>query len=114
KDLPLIIHDAAQGNWTPFTRIAVAVRAGAAQGLQTGMLFSRAWTEDAPFIDLSSGARQDSATFLGDYWTRSLLAACREWPRGSLPDDYRKTGRSTVPTLLGPGHLDPPTPPPGA
>jgi pimeloyl-ACP methyl ester carboxylesterase len=111
KDLPLIIHDAAQGNWTPFTRIAVALRAQASSGLQTGMLFSVACTEDAPFIDAARGARQESATFLGDYWTRSLLAACREWPRGSLPEDYRRAVPSDVPVLLVSGHLDPATPP---
>jgi pimeloyl-ACP methyl ester carboxylesterase len=111
KDLPLIIHDAAQGNWTPFTRIAVALRAEAARGLQTGMLFSVTCTEDAPFIEGVRDTRQESASYLGDYWTRSLLAACGEWPRGRVPADYRNAVPSDVPTLLVSGYLDSAAPP---
>jgi hypothetical protein len=75
------------------------------------MLFSVACAEDAPYIDAARDAQQESASFLGDYWTRSLVAACREWPRGSVRDDYRKAVPSDVPALLVSGYLDSAAPP---
>ena len=109
KDLPLIIHDAGGGNWLPYTRLAVALREAAARGVHTGMLLSVACTEDAPFLDEATPS--DADTFLGDYWTRSLVAACREWPRGRVPEGYREAVHSKAPTLLVSGYLDSAVPP---
>ena len=70
-------------------------------------------TEDAPLIP-TGAERRDRGTFLRGYWTRSVVDACREWPRGELPRDLRRLRRSDVPALLISGHGDPATPPAGA
>jgi len=108
KDLPLIIHDAAHGNWLPFTRRAVEMREEASRGLQMGMFLSVACSEDAPLLGNAPPAPD---TYLGDYWIRSLAAACKEWPRGSVPADYRKAPRLEAPALLVSGYLDSAAPP---
>jgi hypothetical protein len=41
----------------------------------------------------------------------ALLAACAEWPRGRVPEDYREAVRSEAPTLLVSGFLDSAAPP---
>lgn len=109
KDLPLIIHDASGGNWLPYTRLAVPLREDAARGLQMGMFLSVVCSEDAPL--LASARPVIGDTFLQDYWVHALLAACAEWPRGRVPDDYREAVRSDAPTLLVSGFLDSAAPP---
>jgi pimeloyl-ACP methyl ester carboxylesterase len=108
KDLPLIIHDASNGNWLPYTRLAIEIREAAARGVQSGMFLSVTCTEDAPLL---GDAPRAPDTFLEDYWIRSVVAACREWPRGSVPTDYRNPVRSEAPTLLVSGYLDSAAPP---
>jgi pimeloyl-ACP methyl ester carboxylesterase len=109
KELPLVIHDAAGGNWLPYTRLAVPLREDAARGLQMGMFLSVTCSEDAPLLATARPVTGD--TFLQDYWAHALLAACAEWPRGRVPDDYRDAVRSEAPTLLVSGFLDSAAPP---
>ena len=43
---------------------------------------------------------------LGDYRLRQQQAACRDWPKVSLPPDYRTPVRSSVPALFVSGDSD--------
>ena len=109
--LPLIFTRAAAGATEPLARMVLQFRRGAAQGLSYGMLFSVSCTEDSPFIDRNAAARQAAGTYLGTYWVDQLQGACRNWPRGTLPSDYRTFGPLPIPTLLISGGTDPATPP---
>ena len=48
--------------------------------------------------------------FLGSDRLNRQLAACRGWPQSSLPADLFEPVRSSVPTLIVTGSLDPITP----
>src|SRR5216684_1746410 len=47
--------------------------------------------------------------FLGDYRVRQQQAACKFWPKASLPKDYREI-QSSVPTVFASGDTDGATP----
>src|SRR5439155_7780505 len=51
------------------------------------------------------------ASFFGRALVDDFLAACRVWPRGSVPADFYDPVRSNVPVLLLSGGIDPATPP---
>jgi len=80
--------------------------------LAAGFFLSVSCTEDVPFLPRNAGALA-AGTFGGDYRLREQTAACAEWPRGQVSSTHRQPTRSSVPTLLLSGELDPVTPPPG-
>ena len=53
---------------------------------------------------------ETEGTFLGDYRVRQQQAACRQWPKASLPEGYREPVRSSVPTVFASGDTDGGTP----
>jgi hypothetical protein len=66
-------------------------------------------SEDTPLLDTAVAARDGRGTFLGDYRVRQQVAACTEWVRGRVPDDYATPVRSNAPVLIFSGVLDPNT-----
>ena len=54
--------------------------------------------------------RETRGAFIGDGRVRDQMAACERWPRGTLPADFGRLGRSDVPALLISGRYDPATP----
>jgi pimeloyl-ACP methyl ester carboxylesterase len=110
--IPLILHMAAGGNYTPLAEAAIFGRRVIVATGATGLYLSITCAEDLPFIKetLSERSKMDD-TFLGDYRLREMREACAEWPRGTVSKDYNKPVRSTVPVLITTGSLDPVTPP---
>ena len=76
-----------------------------------GMFLSVVCAEDAPFYDEETIARESAGTPLGGTMSRSILEACKHWPRGRIPDDFKQPVRSRVPVLMISGESDPVTPP---
>lgn len=109
--LPLMIHEAAAGDAAPLARMALLFGRAAASEVSRGMFFSVSCTEDAPLIDRHEAAERARGTALGTYWVDRFLAACAEWPKGTLPADYRRFEPSPVPVLFVSGYLDDATPP---
>lgn len=109
--VPLILDRVASGDFVPLVSLVVNVKRGLAAGVSIGLHLSVVCTEDTPL--LSPDARRPAeGTFLGDQRIRQQTAACRDWPRGTLPKDYRAlTPMHEVPTLMISGELDPVTPP---
>ncbi len=108
--LPWTIHRAFAGDWAP---IADGILTGAREldkNISLGLFFSITCSEDMPFVREQDVASQTQGTFLGDYRLRQQQAACEQWPRGSLPKDYRRPIRSDVPTLFVTGDMDGGTP----
>src|SRR6185436_13542036 len=109
--IPLLVHEAARGNWTPLAEASVNARTGILGILASGLFFSVTCSEDLPFIDPATIPQRTAGSFLGDDRVRSQAAACAIWPHGSLEAGPREPVRSDVPVLVVNGERDPVTPP---
>ncbi len=108
--IPYVVHQAFTGDYRPMVRQVLADRRGMEESLG-GLYLSINCSEDIPFIDPATVARQNGTTLLGDYRYAQQAAACRGWPTYTPPADYHQPVRSDVPVLLLSGELDPVTPP---
>jgi len=109
--VPLILHTAAQGNYAPLIRTALAYRENLVASGSNGMYLSITCAEDLPWIKPGEGERLAENTFLGDYRLRQQREACALWPRAEIERDYTKPVKSDVPVLILTGQWDPVTPP---
>jgi hypothetical protein len=109
--VPVVIHEAAGGNWDPLATFAIFARKEIVGSAGIGMYLSVTCAEDLPFIKPGEGEKAAEETYLGDYRLRQQRAACGVWPRGAVPKDYLKPVRSESPALLMVGEWDPVTPP---
>ncbi len=110
--VPVVLHEAAGGNWDPLATFAVFARREIVASGSMGMYLSVTCAEDLPRIKPGEGEKAAAGSYLGDYRLRQQRAACSVWPRGTIPEDYPKAVRSAAPTLLVVGEWDPVTPPP--
>lgn len=109
--IPLFIHLAAQGNFTPLAEAAISYRRQIVATGSNGMYLSVTCAEDLPMIKPGEGERNGVNTFLGDYRLRQQRAACALWPQAKIPNNYTEPTRSNVPALIITGQWDPVTPP---
>jgi pimeloyl-ACP methyl ester carboxylesterase len=109
--IPLFIHLAAQGNFTPLAQAALSYRQQIVATGSNGMYLSVTCAEDLPMIKPGEGERNGVNTFLGDYRLLQQRAACDIWPRAKIPTNYAEPTRSDVPVLILTGQWDPVTPP---
>ena len=106
-DLPLLIHLAHAGDYQPLAR-KLAFRGGSE--IPKGVYLSIVCNEEIDF-DAAALPAATAGTFLGAFRLGREVLACKEWPRGWLPKDYRAPVRSNVPALVLTGALDHATPP---
>ncbi len=109
--IPLLVHEAARGNWTPLAEASVNARTGILGILASGLFFSVTCSEDLPFIDPATVPQRTAGSFLGADRVRSQAAACAIWPHGAPEAGQREPVRSDVPVLVVNGERDPVTPP---
>ncbi len=109
--IPLYIHLAARGDFTPLAKSAFLYRRQIVATGSNGMYLSVTCAEDLPWIKPGEGERNAAHTFLGDYRLRQQRAACALWPRADIPKDYAEPTRAGVPALILTGQWDPVTPP---
>ncbi len=110
--LPLLIEEAAEGNFAPlvaqFQMAATALSAALSIGMHNAVMC----TEDVPFIDWE---RVDYAalesSYLGTLQLDAIRAICSVWPRGALDADLREPLSGDIPALLLSGEADPITSP---
>lgn len=109
--IPLFIHLAAQGNFTPLAESAIFYRRQIVATGSNGMYLSVTCAEDVPWVKPGEGERIGENTFLGSYRLRDQREACALWRRGEIPKDYTEPTRAEVPALIFSGQWDPVTPP---
>jgi pimeloyl-ACP methyl ester carboxylesterase len=110
--VPLFLHLAAKGNFSPLAETALLYRRELVGAGATGLYLSVTCAEDLPFIKPGEGLGGEAEkTFLGTYRLRQQREACAEWRRGGVPKDYVQPLRSLVPALILTGEWDPVTPP---
>ncbi|HWN41704.1 MAG TPA: alpha/beta fold hydrolase [Thermoanaerobaculia bacterium] len=107
--LPLVIHEAAQGNWKLLGRLAFTHGADMS-GMSAGFLQSVSCAEEVALIRDGEIAPAVAGTFLGDFRVRRQKAACEGWPVRDLGPDLQAPVVSDVPALLISGERDPATP----
>jgi pimeloyl-ACP methyl ester carboxylesterase len=107
--VPLVIHQAASGNYVPIAQQAFRLRKTLVSSGSNGMYLSVTCAEDLPWFKRSEALKLAADTFLGDYRVRQQLEACELWPRAKVDTNY--AARNTSPVLLLTGEWDPVTPP---
>jgi pimeloyl-ACP methyl ester carboxylesterase len=111
SQIPLILSQAAQGDFGPLAEAALRYRRNIVATGSNGMYLSVTCAEDLPWIKEGVGERLAANTFLGDYRLRQQREACALWPRAMISTDYAKPISSDVPVLIFTGEWDPVTPP---
>ncbi len=106
--LPLLLHEAAQGQYQSMLAQARMVSQDLGQSLAMGMSLSVTCSEDAK--ELQPDPR-DEGTVLGPEFVSQTRAMCAEWPTGKLPAHFRRPLSGGIPVLALSGEFDPVTPP---
>lgn len=109
--LPLLIHLGAQGNLSPLASTAFQVVYQIVNQISIGMQLSVICAEDVPYITEDEIKRESAESFYGDSRVRTVMRACAEWPRGSVPASFVIPVSGNAPVLLVSGDIDPVTPP---
>ena len=110
--LPLDLHAAAAGNYTPLAGQFLLIERLYSGAIALGMNNTVVCSEDVPFYRVSARQRAEMRrTFLGTAPLRDLQTVCGLWPRGPVAADFHAPLRSDVPVLLLSGGDDPITPP---
>jgi pimeloyl-ACP methyl ester carboxylesterase len=112
--VPLLVHQAAQGDFAPLAEFALATRRQLVNSSGQGLYLAVTCSEDLPFIKAPEAEREAANTFLGDYRYRQQRAACDAWVRGPVPADSLAPVHADTPTLMVVGSWDPVTPPANA
>jgi len=112
--IPMLIHQAFQGDYAPLTNAALTIRRSFPKGASIGMFLAVTSAEDVPVSDAKAIARQSDTTFMKDDYFKQLQRAAEILPSKKMPADYSKPVQSEIPTLLISGFLDSATPPGGA
>jgi hypothetical protein len=107
--VPLVVHRAFLNDFLTFQAVASRFSLGA--NSSRGLYFSTTCAESVPFITDAEIAAETSGTFLGDRRARAHVAACNEWPRGSVVRDFTEPVRTDIPVALYSGDADGATPP---
>lgn len=108
--LPLLIHNAHQGNYAPLAAQSLLFTESLSDGFALGMHNSVTCTEDAPFV-ASDASQQAQDSYFGTMMIDSLRVTCQNWPAGIIDDDFLEPFESDKPVLILSGATDPITPP---
>jgi len=104
--LPWLIHRAREGDWSPIVDGILGQARGLDAEYEVGLFLSITCAEDLDFLKEADIAPASAGTYLGDYRVRQQQAACRHWPKATLPKGYREPLRSATPTMFVSGDTD--------
>ena len=107
--VPLLLERATRNDFQAL--MALALAGDQSENMSTGMQLSVLCSEDASQVDDDRVTQASSDSLFGRHLASGQLAACRVWPRGSVPAAYFEPVVSEVPALVLSGDLDPVTPP---
>jgi pimeloyl-ACP methyl ester carboxylesterase len=110
--IPLLIHEAANGNLAPLAAQFQMAAESMAESLNIGMHNAVMCTEDVPFIDFGAvDVAALDASYLGPLQLETIRTMCSVWPQGPMDDDLLVPLATDTPVLLLSGDADPITPP---
>ncbi|HVU16102.1 MAG TPA: alpha/beta fold hydrolase [Candidatus Didemnitutus sp.] len=111
RRIPLIIHEAARGNFDPFLAAAIPADRNAPDVVADGLYLSITASEDTSRIDPAEARRAAEGSPFGTYRVDQQMRAASLWPHATLPPGYDQPVESNVPVLILTGFMDPVTPP---
>jgi pimeloyl-ACP methyl ester carboxylesterase len=111
RQVPFVIHRAAQGDFGPFLKIAIPANRATPDFIADGLYLSVTCAEDVPFIDPAFAATLNRGNIFDNYRVTQQRRACGLWPRGGLSKGYAEPVVSNIPALIFSGYMDPVTPP---
>ncbi len=106
--LPLVLHAASEGHYAPLLAQSRFMSQSVTQSLYGDVQLSVLCSEDVPWLHATPA---ETASLLGNTPIEELHAVCAIWPQGAVPTDFHAPLRSSIPTLILEGELDPVTPP---
>jgi len=110
--IPFMIDEAVAGRYLPLAAQSILALEKVTESIADGMHNAVVCTEDVPFFGAAEADRAAQVdTYLGANMIDTLKTVCALWPRGVLDDDLHTPFKSSVPTLILSGELDPITPP---
>ncbi len=107
--VPLIIHQAAKGNYAPFAGLTAASDNG--MEMFVGLTFNIVCNEDMPKVAADMFTVDANNQFFGDTSHFAWKVACPEWPQYRPSAEFYQPVTADIPTLIISGDLDPVTPP---
>ncbi|WP_206483467.1 alpha/beta fold hydrolase [Thalassotalea sp. G2M2-11] len=107
--VPLLIHQAAQGNYAPLAGLTAASDNG--MEMFVGLTMNIVCNEDIPKVTDAMMAADANNAFNGSISHKAWTTACPVWPKYSPSDDFYQPVTADIPTLIISGELDPVTPP---
>ncbi len=110
--MPLLIHEAANGNLVPLASQYQMTVISLADALSLGMHNSILCSEDVPFYDEATiDYEAIAASYMGAMQVEALQAICSVWPKGPVDAGFKVPLATDTPVLLLSGDADPITPP---
>lgn len=106
--LPLLIHEASNGNYRGYAGQAEAIITQLSESMAFGMHNAAVCSEDAPRYPSRTPATD---AYLGELQLDTLKAICSRWPTGIVDDNFSEPVTSDKPVLVLSGEYDPITPP---
>ena len=112
RRIPIVVHAAHGGDWTPFVRVAYELSRVVFDQLDVGAHLSVACVDSRLPRDAMEARPpgHGHATFLGDYRLRMYQEACAVWPH-ARPPGVEPVATRPLSVLVISGALDPVTPP---
>ena len=110
--LPPMLHEAAaNNNYSPIARQALATAESASKTIALGLHNSVLCTEEYPYYKQTPEDKNANAnTYMGADQMQSMEDMCSVWPKGELIPEMKTPLISDIPTLLLSGEYDPITP----
>ena len=110
--LPLMIHEASNGNLVPLASQYQMTVLSLADTLSLGMHNAVMCNEDIPFYDDATIDYEGlEASYMGTFQLEALEAICSIWPEGPVDAEFKAPLATDIPVLLLSGDADPITPP---
>ncbi|WDE06459.1 alpha/beta fold hydrolase [Thalassomonas viridans] len=110
--VPLVIHQAAKGNYLPLAGL-IATTDGE-EPIYLGLHMNIVCNEDFPMITPEALTADADNSFGGDISHKPMQTACPLWPRYRPGKAFYQPVTADIPTLILSGELDPVTPPSNA
>ncbi len=108
--LPLLISEAAKGNYKPFLGLYAGLGVNSA-GMYFGLTLTIVCSEDWPRVTPQMLSEDNDNYVVGNNTGNTFENFCKLWPKYPVSPDFAKPVSSDIPTLLLSGRVDPVTPP---
>ena len=108
--LPELIDRAERRDFQGLLALAT-VGSGGDSNMSVGMQLSVVCAEDFPRITQDQIERESQGTVFATHLLTARMKACEFWPKGKVDPSFYEPVKSSVPTLVLSGELDPVTPP---